>query len=134
MTIALWLLAACLLALWSLAAWGLHQLLTMDPAWLTASPQRLSEWLATLPWAEQLDLVWPGWQSMLRFAAEISQSLLGWLGDGALWIVWTVWGLGAITLLIGTALLAWLIGYGKRHATPPSVAESERRAAQASRR
>lgn len=123
MTLALWILTACLLALWSLAAWGLHRLLTMDPAWLAGWPERFGEWLATLPWADQLSLVWPGWQSMLRLGAEITQGLLGWLGEGALWIVWTLWGLGALSLLVGAALLAWLIGYAKRHATPPSAAQ-----------
>lgn len=123
MTVALWILAVCLLALWSLAAWGLHRLLTMDPAWLAAWPERLGEWLATLPWADRLELVWPGWQEWLSFLAELSLGLFGWLGAGALWIVWTVWALGAVALLGCAALGSWLIGYARRHATPPSAIE-----------
>jgi hypothetical protein len=30
----IWICTACLLALWSVAAWGLHSLLAMDPAWM----------------------------------------------------------------------------------------------------
>lgn len=123
MTVALWLFTAFFLALWSLATWGLHCLLTMDPAWLAGWPERLGAWLATLPWAGQLELVWPAWQDTLRLVAEISLSLLGWLGAGALWIVWTVWAMGAIAMLAGAALLTWLIGYAKRNATPPSAVE-----------
>jgi hypothetical protein len=123
MTVAVWILAACLLALWSLAAWGLHQLLSVDPARLAGWPERFGEWLAALPWADRLDGIWPGWQPMLRLAADVLQSVLGWLGEGALWIVWTVWGFGALALALGAALLAWLIGYARRHATPPSAAE-----------
>jgi hypothetical protein len=123
MIVAVWILAACLLALWTLGTWGLHSLLTMDPAWLAGWPERFGAWLETLPWADRIDLVWPGWQSMLRLAADVTQSLLGWLGEGALWIVWTLWGLGALALLIGAAMVAWLIGYAKRHSAPPSVIE-----------
>ncbi|HEU4458227.1 MAG TPA: hypothetical protein VFR90_03825 [Methylibium sp.] len=123
MTLALWLLTAALLGLWSLAAWGLHRLLSSDAPWLVALPERLDAWLASQRWAGELDRWWPGWQDVLRFAAELAHGLLGWLGDGALWIVWIVWGLGAAVLLGGAALLAWLIGYAKRHATPPSKVE-----------
>lgn len=123
MTLALWILAAALLGLWTLAAVGLHQLLN-DGNWFADLPQRLEAWLASLPWADRLDAWWPGWTHAMRLAAEITQSLAGWLGDGALWIVWGVWALGALTLVGATAVLTWLIGYGRRHLTPsPQAAE-----------
>ncbi|GAP38532.1 hypothetical protein [Piscinibacter sakaiensis] len=103
MLIAVWILTLLGLALWSAAAWGLHAVLSIDPARL----QDLKPWLETLPYRDLLERWVPGWQALLGLAIDLTQSLLAWVGHAAPWLVAAVWALGCLGLL-ATAGLASL--------------------------
>jgi hypothetical protein len=95
MMIAIWIAALLGLALWSLAAWGLHAVLTIDAKQL----QDLKPLIERIPYGEQIDQWVPGWQAMLAAAVDLSQAMLGWLGSAAPWLVWALWAVGAVVIL-----------------------------------
>lgn len=95
----LWTLTAFAIALWSLSAWGMHSLLTLDPGWL----DDVDLLIARMPYASTIDLWFPGWQELLRLSIGLAQQLVSWVGGAAPWIVLVVW-------LVGTAILLLLAG------------------------
>lgn len=100
MTIALWILTAIAVALWSLFAWAGYQLLTLDPRWL----DDLNALAGQFPYGEALERWLPGWQALLGLAVDLTKATLTWIGGVAPWAVWTVWGTGT-ALMVGTAAL-----------------------------
>lgn len=104
MMIALWLLTLLALGLWSLTAWGLHAVLTLD----TGALADLEPLVDQIPHADLIGQWIPGWQEMLKATLDLAQVLLGWVGGAAPVIVWVVWGLGA-ALLIGVAVVLSLL-------------------------
>ncbi|MFY9513140.1 MAG: hypothetical protein WAQ05_19425, partial [Rubrivivax sp.] len=90
MLAAIWIIAAILLALWSLAAWGLHGLLQ----WLGSTSGELQPLADRIPWSGVLDSWLPGWQELLRLLLEFSASALAWAGGAVPLIAWVVWALG----------------------------------------
>ena len=88
----IWIVAALGLVVWSLVAWGLYRLLVLDPTWLG----ELGPLIDKVPFADWLDVWVPGWQQLLRFGIEITESLLGWLGGAAPWVVGVTWASGAL--------------------------------------
>jgi hypothetical protein len=104
MLIAAWILIAFLLALWSLAMWGVHALLSLDPSGLGD----LKPLIDQIPYGAVIDRWVPGWQELLRLSIDLTQKGLAWLGDLAPAIVWTVWGFGAL-MLVGLGLLLTLV-------------------------
>lgn len=105
MITAVWILTFVALALWSLTAWGLHALLTLDPGQVGVWAGDLGRMAAEVPepyrgWLEQ----WvPGWEPLMQLALQFTQTALGWVGAAAPVIVGAVWGLGAL-LTLGVAL------------------------------
>jgi hypothetical protein len=97
MLTAIWIIAALLLGLWSLGAWGLHTLLAADTGWVGD----LGELVDRVPYAELIDRWFPGWQALMHALLDLAQSTLGLLGGAAPLIVWTAWAVGAA----GIALL-----------------------------
>jgi hypothetical protein len=76
MLIAVWLIALVVLGLWTLSAWGLHALLVALPNdW-----SGLAVWVEKLPANPWLENFFPGWQSMLTWILEITESALFLLG------------------------------------------------------
>jgi hypothetical protein len=51
----------------------------------------------------------PTWQDSARLLLELGQAALGWLGQAAPVIVWTLWGLGAVLLLGAAGLMNLLV-------------------------
>lgn len=100
-----WLIAAAALALWSLTAWGMHALLTVDPAHVGD----MGVLIDSIPFAEGLSRWLPGWQDGVRVAAEILQSVLGWVGGVAPALLWILWAIGATVLLGAAALFSLLV-------------------------
>jgi hypothetical protein len=105
MIVAIWILAVVCIALWSLAAWGLHGLLTIDPAALSA----LHERLAQIPYAEQIEAWIPQWREWLRFGIEMLQWGLAQIGTAAPVVIALIWGLGVLAALVVAGLLSLLV-------------------------
>lgn len=104
MLTAIWIIAAVLLALWSLSAWGLHALLVNGAGWATD----LRPLIDDIPYGEVIERWIPGWRQMLSLALDFAQTALTWVGDSATLVAWLVWGAGAL-MLAGTAGVLSLI-------------------------
>lgn len=102
---AIWILTLLALALWSLATWGLHTLLTIDPQWVEDVEALIRE----IPYAEAIDRWFPGWRELLAVLMDIAQLALGWVGTNAPLVAWIVWGVGALGLLGIAGLLTLLV-------------------------
>lgn len=127
MLIALWSLTAFALFLWSLSAWGMHSLMTLDPAWL----DDIDLLMAQMPFASTIDLWFPGWQELLRVSVRLAKELLVWIGGAAPFIVWIVWGVGTLILLLLAGLLTLLLMLWRRRSYTPSRPGADARAGSA---
>lgn len=126
MNVVVWTLTLFALALWSLTAWGLHSLLTLDPGWL----DDIDLLIARMPYAATIDLWFPGWQELLRLSVGLAQALLTWIGGAAPWIVWIVWTVGTVILLLlagGVSLLMRLLRRKAGEAPAPAPAHLQQR-------
>ncbi len=125
MHIAIWIITFVLLGLWSLLAWGVAAVLGANPGWVGD----LQPLLTQVPFADLLDIWVPGWQAMARTMLDLTQATLGWLGTHAGWVVWLVWGGGAL-LMVGTAgllsLVVVLVGRVAKRPPPPPVGPGAR--------
>jgi hypothetical protein len=95
MLAAIWIVTLIGMALWSLATWGLHMVLTIDPQWL----DDVEALARQVPYADKLELWFPGWQQLMHSAVDMAQVALGWVGSNAPLVAWIVWGVGALCLL-----------------------------------
>lgn len=102
MIIAIWVIALLGIGLWTLAAWGVHSVLTLDPSRL----QDLKPLIHEIPFGETIDQWIPGWRALLGVAVDLTQQGLAWVGDAAPWLVWAVWGLGTGTTLLVAAIVS----------------------------
>lgn len=124
MHIAIWLTAAVLLGLWSLAAWGLATLMGMDPSWVGEA----NLWLLKLPFGDGLDLWLPGWQAWVSALLDVTQVLLSWLGSVGPWLMLAIWAAGAVGLVVAAGLFSLLVAVVRRATRstpaidPPSAA------------
>lgn len=105
MLIAIWILTLVGLALWSLAAWGLHALLAVDPNWV----EDVNALLREVPYAEAIDRWFPGWRELLEVLMDVTALVLGWVGTNAPLVAWIVWAVGALALLAGGGLLTLIV-------------------------
>lgn len=105
MLLFIWICAALALVLWSLASWGLHVLLTADPAWVD-DIGRLAE---RVPFGEWIERWVPGWRELLRGLLDLTHAVLGWAADYAGWVVGVAWGLGALAVLAVAAALTLIV-------------------------
>ena len=78
MLIAIWILTLIGLALWSLASWGLHTLLTLDPMWVEDVEALIRE----IPYAEAIDRWFPAWRELLGVLMITSKGAAGVTGSG----------------------------------------------------
>lgn len=118
MLLALWTLTAFALLLWSLSAWGLHSLLTLDPSWL----DDVDLLIARMPFGATMELWFPGWQELLRVSIGLAQHLLHWVGGAAPFIVWIVWGVGTLILLLLSGCITLLVRLLRRRPVEPAPA------------
>jgi hypothetical protein len=105
MQLAIWILAAIGLALWSLLAWGVATLLGIDPTWIGNLQRHIGE----LPYADLIEAWIPGWEAMLVSLLHLTQSIVGWLGGAGLFVVWFIWGVGALCIAGVAALLSLVV-------------------------
>lgn len=92
---AIWIFTLLGLALWSLAAWGLHTVLTIDPQWVEDVEALIRE----VPYADEIERWLPGWQALLGAAVDLAQLVLSAIGSNAPLVAWIVWAVGALGLL-----------------------------------
>lgn len=116
MHLAIWIVTALLIGLWSLLAWGAYALLSLA----TGMPGMPADWyalLAQLPGAAWLDLWLPGWREATVAAAQWAGALFGWLGGALPVVAWVLWGLGTGVVLLCAALLSGVVAIGRRAAS-----------------
>jgi hypothetical protein len=111
---AIWIFTLLGLVLWSLAAWGLHAVLTIDPMWVEDVEALIRE----IPYAAAIDRWFPGWRELLEVLMDVAQLVLGWVGTNAPLVAWIVWGVGTITLLVGGLLLTLIVCLLRDKPTP----------------
>ncbi len=120
MIFAIWIFTAVLLGLWSLAAWGLHAVVTHGVQWIA----ELRPLLERLPFGELIEKWMPDWVQGMQLLLDLVQSALGWLGGAAPalgWMVWLAWGVGAALLLLGALVLSGVVAMlRKASPTPPA--------------
>jgi len=114
MILFIWAVALFFLALWSLAGWGLHAVVSTDGSWVG----KLEPLIQKVPFGDLLERWLPTWQDLLRTALDLTQSGLAWLGAAAPVVVGVLWAIGAF-LLLGTAGLLTVIVVILRRQTPP---------------
>lgn len=114
MQIAIWTVTAIVLGLWTLLAWGTAALLGADSAWVGD----IRPLIDRVPFGSWLDIWVPGWQAMAHAMIEVTQATLGWLGAHAGWVVWLVWGGGALILVGAAALLSLIVVLVKKTTRP----------------
>lgn len=96
MLIAIWVLALLGIGLWTLTAWGLDALLSIDPSRL----QDLKPLIHEIPFGETIDQWVPGWRALLAVAVDMTQTAVAWIGHAAPWLVWALWGVGTAGMLL----------------------------------
>ncbi len=107
MVIAIWILTLFGWALWSLGAWGLHTVLSLDAMRLGDLKPMIDQLPERLPYASVIDMWLPGWRDMLKLGVDLMQTVLGWIGSAAPAVVWTVWVVGTLMLLGLAAAATW---------------------------
>ena len=105
MIIAVWLIASGALALWFLTSWGMHALLTVNPAHVGD----IAALIDRVPLAEGLSRWLPGWQIGVRLASEILQSVFGRVGGVAPALLQILWVIGTTVSLGAAAVLSLLV-------------------------
>ena len=126
MLIVVWIVGLLLLLLWSLSMWAAHAAweLLATSSWTEALedwqqmelPPALEVWLGSA-WREWLEALTPVTE---RLMPAIQQSVQ-WLGGAMPILLWTVWGLGALALLVLTLLAAGAVGWWRRRRTPAAA-------------
>ena len=114
MQIAIWLITAIVLALWSLAGWGLYQLVTSG-AQLIGDLKPLID---QIPYAAIVEQWIPGWQDMLKLMLDLLQSMLAWLGGAAPVLVWLLWAAGTGLLLVIAGVLSLAVALIRKSMPP----------------
>jgi len=101
----IWIAAGVGLALWSLACWGLYQLMTLDARWV----EDVHDLVRQIPYGDLIERWIPGWQGLMQALIELAQVLLQWLGAWAPLVAWAAWGAGALALAAGAGLLTLIV-------------------------
>ena len=101
----IWFLTLLGLALWSLLAWGLHAVLSIDPQWL----DDVEALIKRVPYADAIERWFPGWEQMLGVATDLAQTVLGWVGSNAPLVAWIVWGIGTLGILAVGGVLSLVV-------------------------
>lgn len=109
MVIAIWIAALLVWALWTLGAWGLHALLSLDTARLGDLKPLIDQLPDKLPYATVIDAWLPGWREMLKIVIDLMQWVMGWIGSAGPAVVWGVWGVGTLMGLAFAGLATWVV-------------------------
>jgi hypothetical protein len=117
---AIWIVTLFGLVLWTLLAWGLHMVLTIDPKWV----EDVEALIHQVPYAETIEAWFPGWREMLGVAMDLAQFALGWVGSNAPLVAWIVWAIGALGMMALGSVLSLIVCLlsEKPSTTPPRMA------------
>jgi hypothetical protein len=110
MHIVVWVVVALLLGLWSLFAWGVHALVSIDLSSLAAVAGALDR----VPGAVWFDEWVPGWRELFAASAELLQVTLAWAHGVLPGLVWVAWGLGAACLVLFGLLASGGVALARR--------------------
>ena len=117
MHIAIWIITALLVGLWSLLAYGMHTLLGLS-AGLAGLPANWLELIEKMPGTAWLEIWMPWWREAVVFAVQSFGEVLAWFGGSAApvvaWVVWGLWGLGTVGLVLCAGLLSGLVALARR--------------------
>jgi hypothetical protein len=116
MILAIWLIAAIFIALWSLAGWGLYAVVSTGTAWAGD----LGPLIARIPYSAVVEAWVPGWIDTLKFIAALTQAGLSWLGGAAPVVVGIVWALGLVVLLGAAGLLTMIVALVRKSTPVPA--------------
>ena len=105
MHIAIWVFVFVGWAIWSLLAWGLHAVLSIDPQWL----DDVEALVLRVPYADTIERWFPAWREMLGAAVDLAQTVLGWVGSNAPLVAWIVWSIGSLMLLASGGVLSLIV-------------------------
>jgi hypothetical protein len=125
MHIAIWIVAALLVGLWSLLAYGAGTLAGLA-AGLSGLPADWYPLLDRIPGAAWMGDWLPGWREAVVAAAQVIGMALGWLGSALPVIVWVLWGLGAVTLVLCAAVVSGIVALAGRSAPATPGAQARR--------
>lgn len=114
MHLAIWILTLLSAGLWTLGAWGLAQLLSLDGSWVA----HLEPWLARMPFGGWLESWFPDWLQAAQAVLAALQGLVSWLGGAAPVLVWVVWGCGLALMLLLAGGLSLLVALIQRNMPP----------------
>lgn len=118
MHFAIWIITLLVIGLWTLLAWGLSSLLSLNGAWVS----NIDPWLAQLPFGGWLESWFPDWLQVAHRLLDGLQALLTWLGGAAPVLVWTLWGVVVLLLLLLAAGLSLLVALIRRSTAPQPAA------------
>ena len=110
MHLAIWIITLLIIGLWTLLAWGLSSLLSLNGAWVS----NIDPWLAQLPFGGWLEGWFPEWLQVAHRLLDGLQALLAWLGGAAPVLVWALWGVVTLVLLTLAAGLSLLVALIRR--------------------
>lgn len=116
MQLAIWIVAALLLGLWSLLAYAVGTLLGLAAGLSNGLPADMYALLDHIPGAPWLGEWLPGWREAVVAAAQTIGAGLGWLGGALPAVLWVAWGLGALVLLLFATLLSGIVAWARRAA------------------
>lgn len=116
MIIAIWIITLVLLALWSVAGWGLYLLLASGTQWIGD----LKPLLEQIPNAAIVERWIPGWIDALKLMLDAMQALFAWLGGAAPVLVWLIWGVGTSVLLLLALVLTMVVALIRKSTPPPT--------------
>lgn len=105
MLVFIWVVAVLLMGAWSLCAWMLHALMSVDKG----SLDHLGAVLERVPAGTPLDDWMPGWRELLLSSTGFAQAVLGWVGDSAPSLAWVLWGAGTTVLVLLAAFFSQLV-------------------------
>ena len=115
MHLAIWIVAALLVGLWSLLAYGVGTLAGLA-AGLSGLPADWYPLLDRIPGAAWMGDWLPGWREAVVAAAQVIGMALGWLGSALPAVVWVAWGRGTVGLVLCAALLSGIAAWARKSA------------------
>ena len=120
MHIAIWIVAALIIGLWSLAAWGVSALLGVNPAWVGSLQALLRE----IPYGAWVETWVPHWQPALLLVLDLARELFVWVDAAAPAVLWIVWVLGTAAMVMLAALLSLVVRVVSKSAAPANPARA----------
>jgi hypothetical protein len=112
--IAIWIVAALIIGLWSLAAWGVSALLGLNPAWVG----NLQNLLREIPYGAWVETWVPHWQPGLLVILDLARDLFAWVDAAAPAVLWIIWVMGTVAVVMLAALLSLVVRTVSKSAAP----------------